>query len=293
MAAYWRRAVFAQIILIHDSSRQPIVPANSVLAKLMALDFDKTSNRIQEFIAGYVRDASAEGIVIGLSGGLDSSVAAKLCVKALGKGNVLGLVLPSKETPLQDVKDAKALARELGIRSRSIGIEPIVGKFMQVLPNEKKAKGNLMARIRMSMLYHQAYIEKGLVIGTSDKSEFFIGYYTKFGDGGADLLPIADLYKTQVRALGAFLGVPKAILQKKSSPALWKGHLAEKEIGMQYEELDPILHLLVDKKMDSKKVAEKLSINVAKVEKVQDMIKGSSHKRTPARIAYFSPPALP
>lgn len=270
-----------------------MVPNDSVLVKLVALDFDKTSSRIQEFIADYVRDTSSEGIVIGLSGGLDSSVAVKLCVKALGKEKVLGLVLPSKETPLQDVKDAKALAHELGIRSKTIDIEPIVDKFMQVLPNEKKTKGNLMARIRMSILYHQAYTEKSLVVGTSDKSEFFIGYYTKYGDGGADLLPIADLYKTQVRALGAFLNVPKPILQKKSSPALWKGHLAEKEIGIEYEVLDPILHLLVDKKMDVKQVVEKLGTTIAKVKKVQEMIKGSSHKRAPAKIAYLNPPAFP
>jgi NAD+ synthase len=269
------------------------VPANSVLAKLVAVDFDKTSSLIQEFVSSYVRDASAKGVVVGLSGGLDSSVVAKLCVGALGKERVFGLILPSKETPMRDVKDAKALARALGIRSKTIDIEPIAGKFMEVLPNEKKVKGNLMARIRMSILYHHAYNEKRLVVGTSDKSEFLIGYYTKFGDGGADLLPIADLYKTQVRALGAFLGVPKAILQKKSSPALWKGHLAEKEIGMQYEDLDPILHLLIDKKMDSEEVAGKLGTGVAKVEKVQEMIKGSSHKRAPAKIAYLSPPALP
>ena len=289
-----RPAASAQITLIHDSSRQPIVPANdSVLAKLVTMDFDKTSRRIQDFIASYVRDASAEGIVIGLSGGLDSSVAVKLCVEALGKEKVLGLVLPSKETPLQDVNDAKALARALGIRNKTINIEPIVSKFMEALLNEKKAKGNLMARVRMSILYHHAYDEKRLVVGTSDKSEYFIGYFSKFGDGGADLLPMADLYKTQVRALGAFLGVPKTILQKKSSPALWKGHLAEKEIGMEYEVLDPILHLLVDKKMDAKEVAEKLGTNIAKVKKVQEMIKGSGHKRATAKIAYLSPPALP
>lgn len=270
------------------------MPANdNVLAKLVTMDFDKTSRRIQDFIASYVRNASAEGIVIGLSGGLDSSVAVKLCAEALGKKKVLGLVLPSKETPSQDVDDAKGLARALGIRSKTIDTEPIASTFMQVLPKEKKAKGNLMARIRMSILYHQAYIEKSLVVGTSDKSEIYIGYFTKFGDGGADLLPIADLYKTQVRALGAFLHVPKPILQKKSSPALWKGHLAEKEIGMQYEELDPILHLLVDKKMDAKEVTEKLGTNIAKVKKVQWMIKGSSHKRAMAKIAYLSSPALP
>lgn len=264
------------------------MPANdSILAKLVDLDFDKTMSLIQEFIVGYIQNASAEGIVIGLSGGLDSSVAVKLCVKALGKDKVLGLVLPSKETPEQDIDDAKNLARALGIRNKTIDIQPVVDKFMEVLPDDKKAKGNLMARIRMSMLYHHAYLEKRLVVGTSDKSELYIGFFTKYGDGGADLLPIADLYKTQVRVLGAFLDIPKSILRKKSSPALWKGHLAEKEIGIEYEMLDPILHLLVDKKMDIKEAAKKLDISLARVKKVQSMIEASNHKRAMAKIAYI------
>jgi NAD+ synthase len=253
----------------------------------VALDFARTSSLLQEFIAGCIRKASAEGIIIGLSGGLDSSVAAALCVRALGKERVLGLILPSKETPVQDTKDAEALALTFGIRCKTIDIEPILHRFMELLPHEKKSKGNLMARIRMSILYHHAYNEKSLVVGTSDKSELYIGYFTKYGDGGADLLPIADLYKTQVRALGAFLDIPKTILQKKSSPALWKGHLAEKEIGIEYEVLDPILHLLLDKKMDAKETAGKLGVPLAQVKKVKGMIDASSHKRAMAPIAYI------
>lgn len=265
--------------------------STKVLSELTSLDFDKVSEGIASFIAGYVQDASAKGIVIGLSGGLDSSVTVKLCVNALGPNKIFGLVLPSNETPKEDVDDAIRLAKSLGIRSKIINIEPTVNKLMEVLPQEKKAKGNLMARIRMSILYHHAYIEKRLVVGTSDKSEYFIGYYSKYGDGGADLLPIADLYKTQVRTLGVFLNIPKSILQKKSSPALWKGHLAEKEIGIEYDVLDPILHLLVDKKMDVKEAAEKLGTSVAKVKKVQDMMEKSSHKRAMAKIAYVKPAA--
>lgn len=259
---------------------------DAVVSKLADMDFDKTSNKIQDFIADYVRKASAKGIVIGLSGGLDSSVAVKLCVKALGKEKVLGLVLPSKKTPPEDIDDANTLSRALRIRSKTIDIQPIVDKFMKVLPDEKKSKGNLMARVRMSILYHHAYNEKSLVVGTSDKSELYIGYFTKYGDGGSDLLPIADLYKTQVRALGAFLDIPQTILQKKSSPALWKGHLAEKEIGMDYEALDPILHLLVDKKINVKDTAEKLGVPLMQVKKVQGMVDASSHKRAMAPIAY-------
>jgi NAD+ synthase len=259
-----------------------------VVSKLADMDFDKTSSKIQDFIADYVQKAFTKGIVVGLSGGLDSSVAAKLCVNALGKDKVFGLLLPSNETPMQDIDDANTLARALGIRSRTIDIQPIVDNFMKALPDDdKKAKGNLMARVRMSILYHHAYIEKKLVVGTSDKSELYIGYFTKYGDGGADLLPIAGLYKTQVRALGAFLDIPKAILQKKSSPALWKEHLAEKEIGMEYEVLDPILHLLVDKKMDAKDAAKKLGITLAQAKKVQSMVDTSNHKRAMAPIAHI------
>jgi NAD+ synthase len=263
------------------------VPSTNVLSKLADLDFVMVSKSIEEFIAGYVSDSSAKKVVIGLSGGLDSSVAVKLCIQALGHNKVVGLVLPSMDTPREDIDDAAALAKGLGIKSKIIDIEPIAAKFIEALPQDKKARGNLLARIRMSIMYYHAYVEKGLVVGTSDKSEYFIGYFSKFGDGGADLLPIADLYKTQVRALGEFLNVPKPILQKKSSPALWKGHLAEKEIGIEYDVLDPILHLLVDEKMDVKEVAEKLGTSIAKVKKVQGMIEKSSHKRAMAKIAYI------
>ena len=223
-------------------------------------------------------------MVIGLSGGLDSSVALKLSVNALGRSNVLGLVMPSDTTPREDIDHAIDLARDFRIKYHTIDIYPIIQKFEEILPEDKEARGNLMARIRMSLLYYYAGINGYLVAGTSDKSEVQIGYFSKFGDGAADIMPIAGLYKTQVRALAQYLGIPAAIVQKKSSPRLWKNHLAEEEIGMDYEMIDQVLHLIVDKNMQLKDATRNLGIPAKHVNKVKKMIEKSLHKRSPAAI---------
>lgn len=256
----------------------------TVASTMVNYDYAKVRKSINEFISSYVSKSSSKGVVIGLSGGLDSSVVAKLCVQSLGKDKVFGLILPNKFTPKQDIDDAASLADQLGIKHETIDIEPVLDKFISVLPSDRKAQGNLTARVRMSILYHHAFTKKSLVVGTSDKSEVSIGFFTKFGDGGADLLPIADLYKIQVRALGKFLDLPSGILQKKSSPRLWKDHLAEDELGFDYETLDPILYLLVDKKMANKDVARQLHIPISKIDQVQEMIDKSAHKRQPAQV---------
>lgn len=265
-----------------------MVTGAAVASKMVDLDYAKISKSIKEFISDYVYNSSFAGAVIGLSGGLDSSVAVKLCVQSLGKDRVFGLVLPSKFTPKQDIDDAIGLADELGMRYEIIDIEPVLGKFMEVLPADRKAEGNLAARVRMSILYHYAFTKKSLVVGTSDKSETCIGFFTKFGDGGADLLPIADLYKIQVRALGKFLGLPSGILQKKSSPRLWKDHLAEEELGLSYETLDPILHLLIDKKMASKDIAKQLHLSISQADQVLEMVRKNAHKRQTAQVCRLS-----
>ncbi|MDQ3888836.1 MAG: NAD+ synthase [Thermoproteota archaeon] len=257
----------------------------STLEELLGQDYKKISNKIEKFISAYISKSSAKGLVIGLSGGLDSSVVLKLSVNALGRSNVLGLVMPSATTPREDTAHAIDLAKELRIRYHVIDIHPIIQKFEEILlPENKEAKGNLMARIRMSILYYYAGISGYLVVGTSDKSEIQIGYFSKFGDGAADIMPIADLYKTQVRALAQYLGIPAAIVQKKSSPRLWENHLAEEEIGMDYEIIDQILHLLVDKKIQPKDVIRKLGVSTKHVNKVKGMIEKSLHKRRPAAI---------
>ncbi len=241
--------------------------------------------KIERFISEYVAKSTAKGLVIGLSGGLDSSVVLKLCVNAVGSDKVIGLVMPSRHTPKEDINDATELAAALKVRYQVIDIDPIIERFAQVLPEDKRVMGNLAARVRMSILYYHAAISSYLVVGTSDKSERETGFFTKFGDGVADMLPIADLYKTQVRALARFLKLPASITEKKSSPRLWENHLAEEEIGMSYETMDPILHLLVDKKKKAQYIAGKLKVPLRDVQKVKEMVDRSAHKRNPTPYA--------
>jgi NAD+ synthase len=250
---------------------------------LLDLDFGKVSKRIQNFVSSYV-SVSANGLIIGLSGGLDSSVVLKLAVNALSPSRVLGILIPSDMTPKLDIDQAIELAESLGVKYHVFDINPLLEKYAEAMPDNKIARGNLMARIRMGILYYYANINGYLVAGTSDKSEYHIGYFTKFGDGAADILPIAGLYKTQVRALGKFLGIPSAIVEKKSSPRLWKDHFAEEELGMEYEFIDSVLYLLIDKKMKPKNVAKKLEIPVNQVSKILDMMEKNSHKRNTPSI---------
>jgi NAD+ synthase len=235
-------------------------------------------------MSSYVSNSSAKGVVIGLSGGLDSSVVLRLCVDAIGAEKILGLIMPSRSTPDEDIKDAIDLTQSLGVRFEVIDLTPIIEKYSRSLPEDTRARGNLTARIRMNILYYQAAINGYLVAGTSDKSERKIGFFTKFGDGAADILPIADLYKTQVRDLARFLRISQAIIEKKSSPRLWDNHLAEDEIGMTYETIDPILQLL-EKKKKPQEIAKKLKVSLSEVNKVKEMVEKSEHKRDLPPIA--------
>ena len=203
------------------------------------------ANCIIEFIRLEVSRAQSQGVVLGLSGGIDSSVAVSLATNALGNNRVLGLILPDRNVSEQkDIDDAVELSKQLGIKYQIIDITEIKQKYLDLLPLEKKSIGNLTARIRMTLIYYYANLFNKLVLGTSDKSEMMIGYFTKFGDGAADLLPLADLYKTEVRELGIYLNVPKTIILKKSTPSLWLNQTAEKEIGMEYKKIDAILKYL-------------------------------------------------
>lgn len=241
------------------------------------------ARKIERFISSYVSNSSAKGVVIGLSGGLDSSVVLRLCVNAIGAEKILGLIMPSSSTPNEDIKDAIDLARSLGVGFEVIDLTPIIEKYSRSLPEDTRARGNLTARIRMNILYYHAAIRGYLVVGTSDKSERKIGFFTKFGDGAADILPIADFYKTQVRELARYLKLPVAIIEKKSSPRLWDNHLAEEEIGLTYETIDPILQLL-EKKKTPQEIAKKLTVSLSDARKVKEMVEKSEHKRYPPPI---------
>jgi NAD+ synthase len=249
------------------------------------LDWKETSDEIVKFIRETVGSAGAKGSVIGLSGGVDSSVVASLLVRALGKDQVLGILMPTHFTPKEDIDDAKWLAKFLQIESQIVDIHPVVDAFASALGTSEKTQStriplaNIRSRTRMILLYYFANLNDYLVAGTGDRSEDLIGYFTKYGDGGADFLPICHLYKTQVRKLGRLLGLPSRIASKPSSPQLYPGHRATDEIPLDYDRLDPVLKLLFDDKSSPERVAEKTKVPIGTVLDVLRRFQSSAHKR--------------
>jgi len=236
-------------------------------------------NKIVSWIKQQVKDSRGKGIVMGLSGGIDSAVVAALCKEAVGKNNLLVLFMPCESNP-QDLKDAKLVARSLGLKSRLVDLSGVYGNFRKVLPAAGGlARGNLKPRLRMSTLYYFANKLNYLVCGTGNKSELLVGYFTKYGDGGVDILPIADLFKRQVRSLAQELKIPGDIITKPPTAGLWQGQTDEGEMGITYNELDDILDRLCNHK--------KQLANSNKVSKIKKMYKNSEHKRKGADICYI------
>ncbi|MGB9959317.1 MAG: NAD+ synthase [Candidatus Bathyarchaeales archaeon] len=249
----------------------------------MDLNWTEVEEKITRFIKDYVEKARAKGIVLGLSGGIDSSTAAALSALAIGGDKVLGLLMPEKETYNEkDIEDAKSVAEKFGLKTETIDITPVLEALQNTLPafdpKDKLCKGNLKARVRMICLYYYANKFNLIVCGSSDKSETMIGYFTKWGDAAADIAPLMDLYKTQVRKLAEHIGLPKEITQKPSSPALWPGQMAEEEIGLKYETLDLILYGL-EHFMKTEEIADQLGLEKATVDKVKNRWKSMEHKR--------------
>ena len=249
---------------------------------VLTLDYSKTTKVIVRFIRKVVTNASAKGAVVGLSGGVDSSVVGALCVRALGKKRVIGILMPVSHTPKKDVEDAKSLSKDWGIRTYEVRIDKVFSAFSDGMPLKERnrvADANVKARIRMVINYYFANSLGMLVAGTGDKSEDIIGYFTKYGDGGVDFLPIAHLYKTQVRQLGAHLGLPSRVTAKPASPQLWPGHKATDEIPIEYERLDLVLYGLFDAKLRPAEVSKRTGVNLEVIKDVLRKHKGSGHKR--------------
>jgi len=249
---------------------------------LPAIDLKGEERRITAFIRRVVARSGAKGVVVGLSGGVDSAVALALCVRALGRGGVLAALLPSKHTPPGDTEDAVLLADEWRVRRVSVAISTLVDGLISATDSDaaKLARANVQARIRMTILYYLANSRNLLVVGTGDRSEELLGFFTKFGDGGADFLPIAHLYKTQVRQMGTHLGIPPSIVNKPASPQLWPGHTAEEELPAGYEKLDVVMHCLFDAGGSVPRAATEAGVSRMVVEQVLEMNRKSAHKRT-------------
>ena len=251
----------------------------SLIDEIKNKDYSAITNTIENFLQDKIKENNSKGLILGLSGGIDSAVLAYLCKRKL-KDNTLAIIMPDTEiTPKTETEDALKMIALTGIEYKLIDIRPIVYEYSKYLEPNDWAKGNLRARVRANILYYYANAKNYLVLGSSDKSEYLIGYFTKYGDGASDIVPIISLYKLQVRELARFLDVPKSVIEKKSSPHLWKDHIAEDEIGASYEEIDAILYCLYEKNLSTSETVNLTNIDEKIVEKIQQLYFKSTHKR--------------
>jgi NAD+ synthase len=241
----------------------------------MATELGCRMGQVEQMIRYAYWTTGCKGIVVGLSGGVDSAVAAVFCCRAIGGEKVLGLTLPSAVSKPSDIQDAAMLCKKWGMEHRVVSIEPMLDGF-RTMPEFKDSRyllGNLMARIRMVILYYHANRDHKLVCGTSNRSEYMLGYCTKFGDNAADLQPIMHLYKSEIYTIADELGIPESIMMKTPSAGLWEGQSDEEEIGLSYEEIDTSLRMLELQGWQALTPIE---------EKVLELVKKSEHKRLPA-----------
>jgi len=210
------------------------------------------------FIRDAVDTSGTQGVVVGLSGGIDSSLSAALAVRALGAEHVHGFVLPYRTSNPESEQHARAVAEHLGIPHRVIDISPMVDAYFALEPDAPaERRGNKMARERMTILFDQAKKLDALVLGTSNKTEILLGYSTVFADNASSLNPLGDLYKCQVRQLSRHLGLPAEVVDKVPSADLWPGQTDEDELGFSYDTADEVLYLLFDVGLRPEEVIER------------------------------------
>jgi NAD+ synthase len=256
-----------------------------------------------EFIRGQLRQAGFERALLGLSGGIDSAVVAYLTVEALGPQRVLCLIMPYRTSAPQSRRDAEEVVARLGCASRVLDISPMVdayfgrpdgeGAVQGMLGDEGREasavrRGNLMARVRMSVLYDFSVTWDGLVVGTGNKTETLIGYTTIYGDNACAFNPVGDLYKSQLRQLALDLGVPRGIIAKAPSADLWPGQTDEDEVGFSYADVDRLLFWMVDRRLTRDELVER-GFQAQFVERVSRMVAGSEFKRQAPPIAKLGP----
>ncbi|MFC5133911.1 MULTISPECIES: NAD+ synthase [Haloferacaceae] len=238
------------------------------------------------FVRETVSSAGAEGVVINMSGGLDSTVTAAIAVEALGTDRVYGLILPCNKIGAHHARDAEELAEALGIEHDTVHLQPLLAQFGNVAPDrfglhdEPTLVGNAIARLRMTLAYLAANATDRLVCGTTNRTEHLLGYLTKHGDGAADLLPIGHLYKTEVRALAETLEVPGFVLEKPPTPGLLAGQRDADDLGADYDVIDPALRLAVDEGLAADEVTSRLDLDREVVDDLLARYRTTEHKRT-------------
>ena len=258
--------------------------------RLSEAELAATREHVTAFVESVVDDAGAEGAVLGLSGGIDSTLTAHLAVEALGADRVHGLVMPSGVNTAGNMSDAERVARDLGIGYDVVDIDPIFDAFVEAFPEEdtgdridtdplRTAAGNVRVRIRAVLNYFVANAENRVVLGTGNRSEALTGYYTKYGDQAVDCNPIGNLYKQQVRQLAAHVGVDDDLVTKTPSAEMWTGQTDETEMGLSYDTLDAILALHVDGPLSKSATVRQLDVTTEQVDRVVDLFERSAQKR--------------
>ena len=253
----------------------------------MKLNNEIVEKNLVEFIRNETNKIGIKKGVIGLSGGIDSAVSAYLTAKALGSDNVLGVLMPYKTSSNDSIEDANRIVENLNIKSKTVKITEMVDSYLDKEENKDMSdirKGNVMARVRMIILYDESARENALVIGTGNKTEILLGYTTLFGDSACAINPVGDLYKTQLRELARFMGVPDEIVNKKPSADLWVGQTDEGELGYSYEEIDKYLYQMLDEKKSTEELI-KAGFDLSFMQCINDMISKNEFKRLPPVIA--------
>jgi len=241
---------------------------------------EEATTVIKDFIKTYVTQAGATGVVLGLSGGVDSAVVAILATQALSKKNVLCLFMPEEATPDDDRRHQHLITTKYHIPTITIDITPLVTTYVETLGEKppKMTYANIKARARMILLFAHANKMNRLVCGTSNKSEMLVGYYTKYGDGGVDIQPIGDLYKTQIYDIARYLNIPTPIITKPPTAGLWVGQTDEGELKMKYETLDQIL-MGLEIKLPIETIMREAHVTKAQINRIRLMRARSQHKR--------------
>ena len=261
----------------------PLLEETNVDVLLSESELADRRDHIVEFIADIVDDAGAEGAVLGLSGGIDSTTTAYLAVEALGADGLHGLLMPSEVNADADETDAERVAESLGIEYDIVDINPIVNSFVEAAPegtaDDRMALGNVRVRTRAVLNYFVANAEDRVVLGTGNRSEAATGYYTKYGDQAVDCNPIGNLYKCQVRQLARQLGVPEDLVTRTPTAGMWEGQTDEAEMGLGYDEVDAILALHVDGPFSKSATRRTLGVSEEAIERVASLYEQSKHKR--------------
>ncbi|WP_423751452.1 NAD+ synthase [Salinirarus marinus] len=244
-------------------------------------DADVAADRVTAFLDDQLEKTGADAYVVGVSGGLDSALAIALAVRAVGADDVVGVLLPDDPSIEENVADARELCSDLGVEWREASIAPLVEAARETYPADfdKLTVGNLRARVRMCLLYAEANERGGLVVGPSNKSEYQLGYFTKFGDGAADVRPFADIYKTELYELARHTGLDEKFVEKAPSAELWEGQTDEGELGASYETIDAILKALLEEGRSVAETAAATATPVGEVERFAAMHRESQHKR--------------